>query len=544
MYGYKHNEVNLPVVEDLKEGSLVFNNKIDVYDGIRTIAGVSIGCQVEGLCLPKPDLKDPETILAGIKKRCLGKTPKPLSIRLRKFKRFIRKWCRNNLVPLTPDNPYLEFEYWLASTKYEKWRKDELRAEYERIGGVNVKSDFKVGGFLKDETYTEYKPARGIYARKDAVKVMVGPVFKAIEKEVFRNPCFIKRIPKRLRAKYIYDRLYGDNNVYLATDFTSFEGCFSPEFLNACEFEMYEYMCKDLPCWKEFFMFFLKNVIAGTNILDFKFFTFNVRGTRMSGEMNTSLGNGFSNMIICEYITAESGAGRIIGVFEGDDGLFVVTHPEHFNEELFTELGFIIKLERFTEISEASFCGNLFHPDDQVMITDIMTALVDFGYSPNRYARSKSSKLKKLARAKAFSMLYEYAGCPVLQEFAEYVIRTTEGYRADWGVQNEYIREQNVMMMKDLKENGLPHKDVPIKTRIMVEELYNITVEQQISIELYLRSLEEYQPIDHPFFLDLCPSVWQEYFDIYSRASNKHNIFPGDFVSLNPKKYIKGVYSS
>jgi hypothetical protein len=60
-----------------------------------------------------------------------------------------------------------------------------------------------------------------------------------------------------------------------------------------------------------------------------------------------------------------------------------------------------------------------------------------------------------------------------------------------------------------------PRTDITIhmNTRLLVEKLYNITVEQQLYIERYLDDLIILQPlnIDLPF-----PSVWREFYSIYS----------------------------
>jgi hypothetical protein len=508
---------------------------------VRDIASVSLGCELNHVAMPHPDTKDPDTLEAGIRKRCLGKTPIPKRKLLRAFKKFVKKWLRNNLVPFEPDLD-LSIETWLKSTHYPLWRKEELRKEFERTNNIISSSDKKIGGFLKDETYPEYKVPRGIYARKDACKLLVGPIFKHIEKTIFDLPYFIKHIPKTQRAQYIYDHLYSTDATYFATDFTSFEGCFTAEFINNCEYLLYEYMCQNLPCWTEYFKDFLKNVIMGNNVLEFKFFTFIVKATRMSGEMNTSLGNGFSNFMMCSFIADQCHCGNMRGVFEGDDGLFTLSDSSKFDSTIYNDLGFIIKIEEHLDLNTASFCGNVFDIDDKIIITNPIDALVSFGHSTKQYSRSKVSKLKGLARAKAMSLLYEYSGAPLLQSYALFVLRNTQGYRAIFDNSNEYLREQNKLMF-DIIKNNLPIKKVGIRTRLLMEKLYNIPVEMQIKIENYFDNLKTYQTIDMPFANDLIPEIYFQYSMTYSKKTDK-TFRTFDFPELSVTPINRAIVST
>jgi hypothetical protein len=88
--------------------------------------------------------------------------------------------------------------------------------------------------FVKDEGYDSFKHARGINSRTDEFKVRVGPIFKLIEKEVFKLPCFIKKVPLDRRAEYILDMM-GETGPFLVSDYTAFESLFTRDIMSRVE---------------------------------------------------------------------------------------------------------------------------------------------------------------------------------------------------------------------------------------------------------------------------------------------------------------------
>lgn len=81
----------------------------------------------------------------------------------------------------------------------------------------------------------------------------------------------------------------------------------------------------------------------------------------MSGDMCTSLGNGFSNKMKAEFLAYKAG-GTIDGFVEGDDGLFVTNFELRSSD--YEKLGFTIKIEEIADPCEASFCGMIFGEDE------------------------------------------------------------------------------------------------------------------------------------------------------------------------------------
>jgi len=455
---------------------------------------------VLGAANPVPDRKHPLTAKEGVKKRFLRDPPAANLKTLRRFSEFVADWIKKNLQPLEPEYDF-DFETWLAKTPYPKWRKEQLRRKNAAISNDWDEKFNLVKSFIKDECYPSYKHARGINSRSDEFKCLVGPVFKAIEKAVFKLDYFIKKVPQDQRPDYIFDKLYRPGSRYSATDYTAFESLFVAEMMKVCEFQLYGYMLSKTPQQGDF-MRRCFEVLAGTNICEFKWFTARCEATRMSGEMNTSLGNGFSNLMFALFMFEEKGCTNVDGVVEGDDGLFCFEGPAPTCED-FASLGLNIKLEIHEELTSASFCGLIFDLEDRVNVTNPIEAMLDFGWTSDQYAGAGNRIKLSLLKAKSLSMAYAYAGCPILSALARYGNRVTKGSRIgkviDSGKLSQWERDQLLEAIADKdKLQRLMNRPVPMNTRFLVEREFNIPVEMQVQIEKYLDSLEVLQPLDVP----------------------------------------------
>lgn len=438
------------------------------------------------------------------------KPPTPEEDLLAKLKAFVLLWCCSNLVPL-PSDENLDVDAWLETTGYSRGRINELREKYNKIGGVLEPRHYLVKSFVKDESYPDYKHARWINARTDEFKCAVGPTFKAIEKSLFSMPWFIKKIPVKDRASYIYNNVYRLGAKYICTDYTAFESHFTRDLMESCEFVLYDYMTVNLPSY-ELFHFYIHDVIGGRNKCVSKLVNVEVDATRMSGEMCTSLGNGFSNLMFFLFLCKEKGCTNISGVVEGDDGLFVCD-GDHPTEKDFLRLGLTIKMIVHDDLAKASFCGLVFDQTDLINIADPMKIIAQTGFSTLQYCFSKNKILKGLLKAKAFSLAYQYPGCPIIASFSRYLLRVL----ADDYV---YFRKGNSdytdLLQKEAFTFWKQHADVlnvevGMNTRILMENVFGIPVADQISMEEYFDSLNEVVVLNHAVLLSHIPLVWKTY---------------------------------
>jgi hypothetical protein len=325
--------------------------------------------------------------------------------------------------------------------------------------------------------------------------------------------------------------LSGEGGVYVATDYTSFEALFTAEIMDSVEFEMYDYMTALIPEHNQF-MWLVREVLGGMNRCEFRSFVVELLATRMSGEMCTSLGNGFSNLMFMEYVCYLIGS-TCIGVVEGDDGLFYVVGAPPTAED-FALLGLVIKLEVHTTLSTASFCGLVFDPEELVNITDPAKVLATFGWTAGRYARTRSLKKKALLRCKALSLAHQYPGVPVVTALAEYGLRVTAGVdirpvtkilKSDSQGRWEHSK---LLLAPDLEQ--IPRKIVGPRTRVLMEEKFGLSVEMQIAIETYLNSLSVLQELDCCLFDIWLPASWRHYFVnyVFSVPRSQDLRLPGD----------------
>lgn len=502
---------------------LTIEFRLGVDISSRNPVKASSGSHVEGWTQPHGDPKDPKSAGAAILKRAGAKAPGSVGNRrvrrkLQRLGRWVRKWLQKHLVPLTPDAD-TGFETWLANTNYPEWRKEELRKVYYEHVSINPRSakEAEVKTFMKDESYPEFKQQRAINARVDAMKCRLGPIFKLIESVVYKRPEFIKHVPVAKRAQYIMDYVYREGAEYVATDYTSFEALFTRQVMENCEFLLYDYMTQYLPEHDQF-MQTVRDVLGGTNKLLANTLRASLAATRMSGEMCTSLGNGFSNLMFFLFLSEEVGYKNVRIVVEGDDGLATGEGRPPSIED-FASLGLTIKLDRHRDLCRASFCGLIFDETDKLVVTDPLEVLSEFGWVNAQYCRARSHKRLALLRCKALSAAHQYPGVPIIASLADYALRITRGLDirrlADSKLFNQWDRDQLYAAMKD--EARIKRIDVPFNTRLLVAEQYGIPIDAQLSTEAYLDSLNKPTVLVLPWLDPIVPKDWIQYFYGYVR---------------------------
>jgi hypothetical protein len=525
-YGYRYGQLKLDPIPPIKDDAETSEPRY-VDSERRAPVQVSLGPHVASAACWHPDLSDPCTAIAGARKRFLFKPPSIKPTILYKFRRFVKDWIRENLIALPSDSD-VTIDTWLARTNYPDWRKKELRATWEEVESIwdpkKARVYFSCKSFVKDEVYVSPKHARSINSRSDAFKCAVGPIFKLIEEQVFAYPAFIKHVPMEQRPQYILDMLHSIGAKYMATDYSAFESLFVPELMLDCEFQLYEHMTQFLPDGKEF-MRLLETVLLGKNVCKFRDFVATVHGTRMSGEMCTSLGNGFSNLMFMLFVSQEAGCSNVRGVVEGDDGLFTMVGTPPTAED-FAKLGLVIKADLHYRLETASFCGMVFDLEERRILTDPRKVLATFGWTSRQYTHVRSHKLRQLLRCKALSLACQYPGCPVISSLAQYGLRVTQNcgrYKRMAFKQRDlstWERDRLSSILSNRKEAFVP-VPVGMNSRLLVQELYGIDVAAQVRIEEYLDSLNDIRPLDNEDISQSMPVSWQEFFADYQVVTDR-----------------------
>ncbi len=349
-----------------------------------------------------------------------------------------------------------------------------------------------VKAHVKDEPYDEIKPVRMINARCDASKALFGPTFAKIEKTVCKLPWFIKYIPVSDRPRAIFDRIYAEGAMYVCTDYSSFEAHFSPAIMWAIEEPLYEYMTSKLPqVDKDVFMAYWRTCIQGRNLVEIRdVFRAELEGTRMSGEMNTSLGNGWSNLVLFMFALYNNGATwddifvNIPGFVEGDDGLFRVPRSLAPSSQQMANYGFNLKIDKVSDICEASFCGQVFDPKDLINVTDPIKVLMKLAWLPRKYIRASDKMKKQLLKAKTQSALFQYNGCPLVTSACVNILNQLKNVRFTRALYNQLdVRERDILHQSTV---SFQIKTPSVGTRTLVQKLYDISIDDQERLEKQL----------------------------------------------------------
>lgn len=442
-------------------------------------------CAVPGYSPICMDTNDPHTVECAFKQRLLRDVPAPKPGRLLQLRAFVRAFCRKNL----PRVPVMEFEDWLASTTYTEERKNELRRAHDELRGGRPtrKQCSHVDTFGKSEFYDTLKHLRLINSRSDFFKVFAGPRFKAIEDVLYELDAFIKHTPVRERAAKIRSLRYAGRR-YFQTDFTAFESHFTPDVLRAIECELYNWCLQDdADCS------LLMNTLMGWNKMRTKSgCSAEVKGRRMSGDMCTSLGNGFTNLMLALFLVHEKG-GTLEGFVEGDDGLFSTDVP--LTKEDYEHLGFTIKVEEIDDPCKGSFCGMIFSESGEI-IRNPRKFVQGFGWTQS-FISAGPRIMDELLRAKALSTVYETPQCPIVGAFARYALAKTKG------VSPRFVLDgYHQAVPRDA--SNLPAFAPSSDTRELFEEMYNIPAATQIAIE------EAVARGDFDEVSSLMPPTWEQ----------------------------------
>jgi hypothetical protein len=520
LFGYRVSEIKgLDLKTAVKKSFCVTRLRPQLQK--RAAISTKLPLWYEGATPPRPDQSHLLSSISGMAKRIAvdtdltpdGKVCKMSRVTRRKFQRFVVLWLRRNLKPLTQDE-MLTFDDWLESTSYSAARREELRGVWNDCGGKPKEKSLRlVKAFIKDETYLEYKFPRGIYSRSDQAKCLFGPLVASVSAKVFDLPWFIKKIPVVDRPKYIYDKLYKPGSEYVFTDYTSFEAHFKADIMESCEHQLFKHMTSKLP--KEYSslaegMFKIK---SGINKIVFKLFTARIEACRQSGEMDTSLSNGFSNLMLYLYASALAGCNedKISGCVEGDDGLFRNDGPQP-TEALFRTLGFNIKIGVTKRLETASFCGQVYDIEDLIVVADVREQVCRLGWTNKYYTRASVKTKLELLRAKGYSLAYQYNGCPILSVLGRKILELTKHITIR---QSIIDRMDEWTKKKFLASTQLCDEKKPgISTRQLVEKLYNVSVDDQINFENQICAMDSLGPL--PFrFRDL-PHHWISYFENYA----------------------------
>jgi hypothetical protein len=511
LYGYRMNEIDYPKIMPCKKSlKFLWLQSYKQQRGYRRILSTSLP-----ICFtPTPPRVDPghtPSYVGGTIKR-MGYEPPPIKRKTKlEFKKFVRLWCIKNLKPLTEDEIPSVAE-WLETVDYPEARKKELRRAWRKYQKNPCRKTLKrVKSFIKDETYAEYKYPRLINSRVDVAKCLFGPLCAIVSKKLFALPQFIKNIPVDRRPLALRDHILVDGQESSSTDYASFEAHFTKTRMSMTTKILFRHMTKNCSSYTRKLSETMLTTLQGKNVIQNKIAMFIIEATRCSGEMDTSLSNGFTNSMNIEYLAWKKKC-QVKYFVEGDDGISSwIPASCTPTEEEFRELGWNIKVDRSKDLACLSFCGQVYDTDDLVVVTDITEQLARVGWTNQRYVSSNRNTLLQLLRAKGFSLSYQYNGCPILGVLGRRILEMTESVQIEKRIIDQYDSYHKPVLLKAI-ENLPPFKEPGSRTRLLVEKLYGIDFSAQIQIENQFKNLEfgvHELPVQPP-------KLWEDYFQKYS----------------------------
>jgi len=433
----------------------------------------------------------------------------------------------------------------LARGTYTQTEQKKLLAVYDGLPADYRLVDAKqINSFVKEEMYEEYKHARMINARCDEAKVLMGPVFQKISDSVMHHKRngytpFIKFVPIAERPNYIQTHLKPHGRRVAESDYTTYEALFVKELM-WIEVQMYNYMIKD---WdselRRMYGAWFKVVLTGQNVQWLKELVITVEALRQSGEMCTSLGNGFANLMFHLFIFEECFSIPIDIVVEGDDALITfllaLTRPTP-TTEFYSEVGLIVKLVYYDDISHAGFCGLIFDPFDLVNITEPLQVACNFAWTFARYTGARLPRLKALLRCKALSYLHQYPGAPVIQSVALYGLRMTEGADVNLILNSGLLCQWERQQVMAALNSDLPTRPVPANTRHLMADKFALSVPDQIKIEAIYDNKTDLTAVDLDFIE--FPDAWMHYGEHYCLGiTGPINVWANYFSNGRPDRF-------
>jgi hypothetical protein len=191
--------------------------------------------------------------------------------------------------------------------------------------------------------------------------VMLGPYISALEHALVDHPALVKGLNldermQKLNGKNSVGKSLSDYPVYLETDYSRYDLSISASYIKSVErvFLSYPFLAEDgylqLLGWLE--------ETKGISEIGL---TYDVTGTRCSGDAHTSIANGLINHFNTWVAMIELQPDDWVSFHEGDDGIIgvrsAVADQAIHNMHLMPVLGFQLKLDVYRSIDDTSFCG-------------------------------------------------------------------------------------------------------------------------------------------------------------------------------------------
>jgi hypothetical protein len=265
--------------------------------------------------------------------------------------------------------------------------------------------------------------------------------------------------------------------------------------MKICEMQLYAWMLRNLSDYQEV-MLKLSRALLQPQRCTGKVLRF-VTDARMSGDTCTSLGNGFTNLMIMKFLCHSKGWRKCTGVVEGDDGIFRVDGPVPTAQE-FGQLGFDVKMEMSDHVGDAGFCHLFFDEVDVANLRDPRPLVAKSGWTMSSLMHGGRKVMESLSKSKALSILCETPCNPISSQLALWVLRATEGVvpASIYSDPNWWWKAQ--VLTNSERCIALALRGPTLRQREFVARMWGVSVESQLRIEHYFKTQRGLHPIVLP----------------------------------------------
>lgn len=439
--------------------------------------------------------------LVSIHNRVCGLTPQPKAESINRLRDYTRRlgaslrrvgpWALDRVV-----------EHYTGSKRVRYQRAAE---KYRSLGLTQRQAE--VSMFIKCEKikFSEAKPnpdPRAIQFRDPVYSVVLASYLKPVEEVVYnmrgnrlnglpRTRVIAKGLNQRQRASLLEEKLasFVDPLVF-GLDASRFDQHVSVGHLEA-EHALYREVNND-PDFARLLSWQLRNVVRTSKGV--KYVT---RGKRMSGDMNTALGNCVIMVSMLGLFFEGTGIGWDC-LDDGDDILLIIERSsssgiEALLEAHFLDLGMTLKVESKAEIiEEVEFCQS--HPvwvDGHYTFVRNPAKVMSGALVGHKWISMPSLlSRRKLCNTIGMCEAILNRGVPVLQEFAQALIRNAATQKQ---VRLEHAEQLFYRVRNELgksKVTKLPVcKPLPIsdEARQSFQLAFGVSVDEQLHWEAYLR---------------------------------------------------------
>lgn len=209
---------------------------------------------------------------------------------------------------------------------------------------------------------------------------------------------------------------------------------------------------------------------------------YTMRGTMCSGDYNTSLED---NVINYAIISRAFDSVRARYLIDGDDSVVILEASDLPQVDLgiFAQACLATKVDVVYDLAEADFCQmkTIHTITGPMMVRDPFRVMSRSSYTVKTYPDERT--YTRLGRAIAMCEMSCNRGVPVLQAYAEMLLRSTEGVFAIQAELEEMLRHRRVA----LSMQPLP---IPRRTRVDFWLAYGISPETQVQYECWFSTLK------------------------------------------------------